>query len=209
MNFRNLIATIGGGLGLFLSVFFLGSCRNDKPKSTEILLSGVHKAILLDSTDAAKAIVQDDLDKFFQHLTPVDAAVQMKKNGPLSMSNAEMVASYKNYLQSDVTDFTAEERAFVEKAMIESFQLVNKVSLRYFPDDIKLIKTKAHHYDGEMYYTRENCIVIPEPALKQKNYAAFLQTMLHEISHIVMRLNPNLKAQMYALVGFKIGRAHV
>ena len=65
MDFRNLIATIGGGLGLFLSVFFLGSCRNDKPKSTEILLSGVHKAVLLDSTDAAKAIVQDDLDKFF------------------------------------------------------------------------------------------------------------------------------------------------
>ena len=203
MNFRNLIATISGGLGLFLSVFFLGSCRNDKPKSTEILLSGVHKAVLLDSTDAAKAIVQDDLDKFFQHLTPVDAAVQMKENGPLSMSNAEMVASYKNYLQSDVTDFTAEERAFIEKAMIEAFQLVNKVSLRYFPDDIKLIKTKANHYDGEMYYTRENCIVIPEPALKQKNYAAFLQTILHEISHIVMRLNPNLKAQMYALVGFK------
>ena len=202
-NFKNFKSRIIGGVGLFFTLLSLVSCRNDKPKSSEILLSGVHKAVLLDSTDAAKAIVQDELDIFFQHLTPVDAAIQMKKNGPLSMSNAEMVTSYKNYLQSDVTDFTAEEKAFVEKAVIEAFQLTNKVSLRYFPDDIKLIKTKAHHYDGEMYYTRENCIVIPEPSLKQKNYTAFLQTILHEISHVVMRLNPNLKAKMYALVGFK------
>ena len=203
MGYKSLKIRIGGGISVFFALMLFVSCRNDKPKTTEILLSGVHKAVLLDSTDAAKAIVQDDLDKFFTHLTAVDAAVQMKKNGLLSMSNAEMVASYKNYLQSDVTDFRAEERAFVEKAMIEAFQLVNKVSLRYFPDDIKLIKTKANHYDGEMYYTRENCIIIPEPALKQKNYATFLQTMLHEISHVVMRLNPNLKAKMYALVGFK------
>lgn len=203
MDSKNLQTTIRLSVGLIFSLFFLASCRNEAPKSTEILLSGVHKAILLDSTDAAKAIVQDDLDKFFEHLTPIDAAIQMKKNGPLSMSNAEMVSSYKNYLQSDVTSFTKEETAFVEKAMNEAFQLVNKMSLRYFPDDIKLIKTKAHHYDGEMYYTRENCIVIPEPTLKQKNYDAFLQTMLHEISHIVTRLNPNLKAQLYALMGFK------
>jgi hypothetical protein len=190
-------------VSLISTLFFFGSCRNENPKSTEILLSGIHKVTLLDSTDAAKAIVRDDLDKFFEHLTPIDAAVQMKQNGPLSMSPDVMVASYKKYLQSDVTAFSKEEAAFVAKAMTEAFQLVSKVSVRYFPDDIRLIKTKAHHYDGEMYYTRENCIVIPAPILKQKNYEAFLQTMLHEISHIVTRLNPNVKGQLYALVGFK------
>jgi hypothetical protein len=188
---------------LVLSLIFFASCRNDNPKSVEVLLSGVNKALLLDSTDAAKAIVRDDLDKFFEHLTPIDAAVQMKKNGPLSMSHDLMVADYKKYLQTDVTSFTKEEAAFVAKAMNEAFQLIGKVSARYFPEEIRLIKTKAHHYDAEMYYTRENCIIIPEPILKQKNYAAFLQTILHEISHIVTRLNPPVKAQLYALVGFK------
>jgi hypothetical protein len=188
---------------LIFSLIFFASCRNDNPKSTEILLSGVNKAMLLDSTDAAKAIVRDDLDKFFEHLTPIDAAVQMKQNGPLSISRDLMVSNYKNYLQTDVTGFTKEESAFVAKAMNEAFQLVSKVAPKYFPEEIRLIKTKAHHYDAEMYYTRENCIVIPAPILKQKNYDAFLQTMLHEISHIVTRLNPNVKAQLYALVGFK------
>jgi hypothetical protein len=203
MFYKNLKSPIGLFAALLLSLLFFGSCRNDNPKTAEILLSGVNKALLLDSADAAKAIVRDDLDKFFEHLTPIDAAIQMKQNGPLSMTPDLMVSSYKNYLQKDVTSFTKEESAFVAKAMNEAFVLINKVSARYFPEEIRLIKTKAHHYDAEMYYTRENCIIIPEPVLKQKNYAAFLQTMLHEISHIVMRLNPNVKGQLYALVGFK------
>jgi hypothetical protein len=203
MCYKKTNPTIWLAMCLLFSLFFFGSCRNDNPKSTEILLSGIHKVSLLDSTDAAKAIVQDDLDKFFEHLTAIDAAIQMKKNAPLSMSHDSMVANYKNYLQTDVTGFTKEEAAFVAKAMNEAFQLVGKVSQRYFPEDIRLIKTKAHHYDAEMYYTRENCIIIPAPILKQKNYEAFLQTILHEISHIVTRLNPNVKAQLYALMGFK------
>ncbi len=203
MYYKNLKSTIGYTACLACALIFFNACRNDSAKSTEILLSGIHKVSLLDSTDAAKAIVRDDLDKFFEHITAIDAAVQMKNNGPLSMSRDLMVSSYKNYLQTDVTGFTKEEAAFVAKAMNEAFQLVGKVSQRYFPEDIRLIKTKAHHYDAEMYYTRENCIMIPAPILKQKNYDAFLQTMLHEISHIVTRLNPNVKAQLYALMGFK------
>ncbi|MDZ7881098.1 MAG: hypothetical protein U5L45_25755 [Saprospiraceae bacterium] len=191
------------GTCLVFTLIFFGACRSDNQKSTEILLSGIHKVTLLDSTDAAKAIVQDNLDKFFDCITAIDAAVQMKKNDPLSMSREAMVASYKDYLQTDVIGFTKEESVFVAKAMNEAFQLVTKVSQKYFPEDIRLIKTKAQHYDDEMFYTRENCIVIPEPILKQKNYDAFLQTLLHEISHIVTRLNPNLKAQLYALAGFK------
>ena len=203
MYHKNKKSIIGFSASLFFAILFLASCQNENAKSTEILLSGIHKVTLLDSTDAAKAIVRDDLDKFFEHLTPIDAAVQMKKNAPLSMSPDVMLSSYKTYLQTDVTGFTKEEAAFIAKAMTEAFQLVGKVSQRYFPEDIRLIKTKAHHYDAEMYYTRENCIVIPAPMLKQKNYDAFLQTMLHEISHIVTRLNPNVKAQLYALAGFK------
>lgn len=203
MYYKKLNSAISVAAYLIFSLIFLASCRNDTAKSTEILLSGIHKVILLDSAEAAKTIVRDDLDKFFDHLTAIDAAVQMKQNEPLSMSHDLMVTSYKNYLQTNVTNFTKEEAAFVAKAMTEAFQLVSKVSVRYFPDDIRLIKSKAHHYDGERYYTRENCIIIPEPDLKQNNYNAFLQTMLHEISHIVTRLNPNVKGQLYALVGFK------
>lgn len=203
MYYKNKKSIIGLWASLIFALLLLASCQNENAKSTEILLSGIHKVTLLDSIDAAKAIVRDDLDKFFEHLTPIDAAVQMKKNDPLSMSPDLMVSNYKNYLQTDVTGFTKEEATLIAKAMTEAFQLVGKVSQRYFPDDIRLIKTKAHHYDAEMYYTRENCIVIPAPMLKQKNYDAFLQTMLHEISHIITRLNPNVKAQLYALAGFK------
>ena len=80
MYYKNKKSIIGLSASLVFALLFFASCRNENAKSTEILLSGIHKVSLLDSADAAKAIVRDDLDKFFEHLTPIDAAVQMKRN---------------------------------------------------------------------------------------------------------------------------------
>ena len=55
------------------------------------------------------------------------------------------------------------------------------VSPDIFPKEIKLIKTKANHYGQSVYYTRENCIVIPYNELDQRNEQAFLNVMIHEL----------------------------
>jgi hypothetical protein len=182
----------------------LSNCRLNLTKThNEIALSGVHKVQFLDSVTATKQIIRDDLEKFFERLTVVDAMIQMKKNTPLSISRDSAVADYKRFLQTDVADFSNEEKAFVEKAMTEAFQLCLKAAGRYFPEVIGLVKSHGKAYGEDAFYTRENLIVIPKQALDRRDYPTFLRVMLHEISHIITRTNPSLKAELYALIGFK------
>ena len=194
-NLKNIV--------FLFSIVFVGlSCRIDKNKS-EILLSGINKAFVLDSISAGKAIVKDDIEKFFEKIAPVDMMIQMHRAYPIGSSRDSMVLDYQNFLKTDVLDFTKEETEFVTKALFEAFALCNKVSPKIFPAELKLIKTHGKHYGDETYYTRENLIIIPKDALKKRDYDVFLQVLLHEISHVVTRLNPSVKAQLYATIGFK------
>lgn len=190
---------------LIATILLFSNCKSDTTttKTTEILLSGINKVQLLDSVAASKAIIRDDLEKFFDKITAVDAAIQMKKEFLITTPRDEVIGEYMGFLQRDVSSFTKEEAEYIVKAMNEAFQLCQKVSNTFFPDEILLIKSHGNAYGGDTYYTRENCIIIPKQALAKRNYDEFLKVMLHEISHIVTRTRPSVKVQLYALIGFK------
>jgi hypothetical protein len=190
----------------FIATFVIGlcllsSCRLDK-KNTEIQLSEINKVYLLDSAAASKAIVKDDIDKFFERITPIDMMIQTKTSYPPSISRDSMVSAYKKYVQADVGTFTPSEAAFIAKTMSEAYNLCNKVSGKIFPEEIKIVKTHGKHYGDDTYYTRENLIIIPQQSLKARDSETFLKVILHEISHIVTRLRPSLKSKLYATIGF-------
>lgn len=178
------------------------ACRTEKAK-TEIQLSGFNRVLLLDSLSASRTIVKDDLEHFFDNITPVDMMIQMHKDYPLSTNRDSIVADYKKYIQTDVLDFSREEADYIAKTMAEAFELCQKAQFQHFPEEIKLIKTHGKHYGEDTYFTRENAIVIPKQALQKKDDDIFLKVILHEISHIVTRLNPTLKTELYAAIGFQ------
>jgi hypothetical protein len=178
------------------------ACRTDK-KNTEIQLSGTQKVLLLDSMFASKAIVKDDIEKFFDKIQPVDMMIQMKHAYDSTVKREAILLDYKQFIQHDVEDFTVKESQFLVKVMSDAYELCNMVSPKIFPEEIKLVKTKGKHYGDDTYYTRENLIVIPKAALVKPNYDEFLKVMLHEISHIYTRLHPAMKATLYATIGFK------
>jgi hypothetical protein len=186
---------------LIIISVFISACRTEKVK-TEIELSGFNKVFILDSMSASKAIIRDDIEGFFNHITPVDMMIQMQ-GAPSEMNRENVLSDYKKFIQNDVVDFKPDEVEFIVKVMSEAFELCNKANFKYFPTEIKLIKTHGKHYGDDTYYTRENLIVIPKMALKKKNHDEFLKVMLHEISHIATRLNPSLKTKLYTLIGFK------
>jgi hypothetical protein len=66
-----------------------------------------------------------------------------------------------------------------------------------------LIKSKAKQYGEGTWYTRESCIVIPFDALNKRDRAEFIGTLYHEIFHCYSRENPEKRAELYALIGFK------
>ena len=57
-------------LSLIACIFIFSNCKSDttSKKTTEILLSGVNKVQLLDSTSASNAIIKDDLEHFFDKI---------------------------------------------------------------------------------------------------------------------------------------------
>ena len=192
---------------LLISLLFFSFCKSETAKTTskttEIQLSGINKVQFLDSVAASKAIIRDDLEHFFDKITAVDAAIQMKKAYSETAPKDEVISDYKGFLQRDVSTFTKEESEFIVKAMNNAFNLCQNVSDKFFPEEILLIKSHGQAYGEDTYYTRENCIIIPKQALAKRNYDEFLKVMLHEISHVVTRTRPSIKAQLYALIGFK------
>ena len=89
---RNTIFT----LLLIASFFLFSQCKSESAKATakttEIQLSGINKVQFLDSIAAANAIIRDDLEHFFDKITAVDAAIQMKKAYATTVSKDEVVS---------------------------------------------------------------------------------------------------------------------
>ncbi len=188
---------------LLIFTFCISETAKTTSKTTEIQLSGINKVQFLDSVAASTAIIRDDSEHFFDKITAIDAAIQMKKEYPITALKDEVIRDYKDFLQHDVSTFNKEESEFIVKAMNDAFHLCQNVSDKFFPNDILLIKSHGQAYGEDTYYTRENCIIIPKQALAKRNYEEFLKVLLHEISHIVTRTRPSVKAQLYALIGFK------
>lgn len=187
---------------LLLITLSFSACNSNKP-ATEKPVENNSAFHLLDSIQAAKTIIIDEKDHFFRSITPIDMAIQMHRPLRPSDSQKNLIPDYKSYLQSDVGSFTEKEKQQISKVMIKALNLCNSMSANLVPQPIKLIKTKGNHYGNGAFYTREKCIIIPENDLKNFNEEAFLKVMLHEISHIITRYNPELRNKLYSLIGFE------
>jgi len=187
---------------LFTILAILSACKT-KQKLDAHALSTTHKISFLDSLTASNSIIKDDVEHFFDHVGLLDMSIQMKRNMPAAMPREKALADYKQFLKTEVLDFTPEDISFINEVFEEVFKLSNQVSKDIFPSEIKLIKTHGNHYGSTAYYTRENCIVIPKFVLSIKNKNAFMGTMFHELFHIYSRYNPEKRKQLYKLIGFE------
>jgi len=192
---------------LLLPALFSGAiaCRAQEVNmpTHSIPLDAKHVVILLDSVAAGPVITTDRIDDYFARVTAGEMSIQMKQ--PLSDDNerSALFPEYLDFLRSDVGSFTEKESKAVKEVFEKIFRNVNEINPAIFPDTIKLIKTHAKHYGEGVYYTRENCIVIPEKELATRKRDNFTTTMYHELFHVVSRLNPTLQRDLYRLIGFE------
>ena len=200
MNCRFLTFLSSFSLLVFIAIGIF-ACKPKQAALNEVLLSQEDKIVFLDSVQAAEAIVLDRTDGFFQDVRIAEMGIQMKKD--FEESNREVILEkYKQFLKEDVEDFTNEERVFVTETFKKAYEMCQKLGDDVFPKQIRLIKTKAKHYGEQVYYTREDIIVIPYDVLQNRREKAFLGVMLHEIFHIYSRYQPEKREQLYNLIGF-------
>jgi hypothetical protein len=187
---------------ILVLVLVSSACQAQQP--TLVLPLGKGKvAILLDSSDASKAIVYDRRNGFFDKITAGEMSIQMKKNLDPTLSRDTLLREYVQFLGKDVTSFGAGEVKFMTGVLEKMFKTVQSIGGDIFPDTLLLIKTKGRHYGDGVWYTRENCIVIPANELTSSKTNPFTTTMYHELFHIYSRLNPDKSEKLYQLIGFE------
>jgi hypothetical protein len=180
------------------------SCKTTKAiKDAPLFLDKEKSIVFCDSLKSADLIITDNTDDIFGKMTVTDMSIQMKRNFNSDYSTADITNDYLTYVQKDVTSFSPSDMEFVQAAMEKAFTLCQKISPSIFPKQINLIKTKSRNYGDGVYFTRENCIIIPANVLREKKADDFLGTMLHEIFHVYSRLNPTKRTALYELIGFR------
>lgn len=183
-----------------LSLLFF-SCNAQQAVS--VIRFPAHVILLLDSAQAAGSISTDRNDDFFNLVGVVEMSIQMKQPIQPNQDRDQMRDQYRAFLKSDVENFSPQESQFVEKVMREVYKTCESLTPGLYPDTLLLIKTKGRHYGDGVYYTRDNCIIIPADALRARNHQAFTSTMFHELFHVYSRLNPEKRRALYRLIGFE------
>jgi hypothetical protein len=186
----------------FFLTFVFANCKSSKNDvgKTESQVSENY-LVFLDKDAAAKQICQDKTDGFFAVLSIADMSIQLKQSD-MPASGGESMLRYKDLLRSDMEDFTANEKSFMEKVFQSTKSALDEINANLMPSKIELIKTKTNHYGPDVYYTREDAIILPNNIFEDPSIGAQMPVMLHEIFHILSRYNEDFREKMYALIGF-------
>lgn len=164
-----------------------------------------HDIWFLGSKDAADAIVHDTVTPYFKQLTPLDMAIQMHEEDFERLDADTLRPMYLNYLRKRAGWFTGEEQDLLKYAARRTWNALQLVRPELYPPRIRFIKSDGENYGDNMYFTREDAIVIPQKAIKyalRGDTATFYRAITHEIFHLITRQNPNLRQQLYQRIGF-------
>lgn len=184
-------------LPLLLIGFVCFSCS--RPHSGSIKHS-LCEYDLLNAEDAKKAVSRDTVDAYFDKVNILEMSIMLQMESP-SGERSDVMKKYKELLQNDVEDFSEAEKKLIISTFNKALDLCSSIDKGLKLPKIQLIKTKGTYYGAGVYYTRENCIVIPEGQINAEN-KSLLRTLIHEISHIYTRYNPKKKNALYALLGY-------
>ena len=159
--------------------------------------------MLLDSTHAALAINTDRVEQFFEKITPLDMSLQMKQNFPAGTPRESILQQYHQFLNEEVMPFSKADEALLIRVFADIKKWCDLIAPDLFPKGIQLIKTRGRHYGNGTYYTREKNIIIPADVLQSPNERTVREVLIHEVFHVYARLNPQKRAALYQLIGFR------
>lgn len=176
-------------------------CKSNKKEVVHESKSYETRLTFLDKKQAEVEIVKDATDDFFGSLSIADMSIQMRKSD-MPNNGGESKELYQSMLKDEMSDFAPEEKAFMQEVFISTKSAIDKINPKLYPDHIELMKTKINHYGPDVYYTREDAIILPENIFLEPSVKAQMPIMLHEIFHLLSRYNDDFRDKMYALIGF-------
>lgn len=161
------------------------------------VLSDGTQVHFLSRSDAARAILDDASDPFFERLTLLDIELQVGHKLE-SKDLARGLVELKKTLKACVRDWTPEETQSVMTALQSAHAKCKKVAPAMLPKAWRFIKLCGGLHGAP--YTRGDCIVIPEPVLQS---GVDEHLILHEGFHVYSRGAPKMRDALYKLIGFE------
>lgn len=154
---------------------------------------------LLSKADGEKAVVTDTKEAYFDKVTALEMTLLLHLDKAASHKE-EVMDAYLKKLKDDVQSFTADEKKALSELFAKALDMCAKINPKLELPEINLIKTAGGYYGASVFYTRDNCIVIPGAQLKSTD--VLLRTLIHEIFHIYSRYNKDKRDALYRTIGY-------
>ena len=141
----------------------------------------------------AKALLAKQ-DVYIQGLSPFERAAKTKQAGPVS------TGQYIEFIQGQALEWDADDKAKLREVIAAAKPKLAKFA-KHLPRRITFIKTTGKD-EGAAPYTRGTSIVLPRRTASQS--AKGLERLFyHELFHIISRGNPELRDELYKVIGYK------
>lgn len=148
---------------------------------------------LVFATRAQAAGVLSADDDFTRSLSVFDRAVRMQR------AKAPSAAEVRAFLGEQARDWSSEEAAKLRRAVSHLAPKLRPFA-RWLPKQVLLVKSTGAVEDGAAH-TRAAAIVLPEPSLQLGDFN-FENQLVHELFHVLTRAHPEMRDELYALIGF-------
>ena len=160
----------------------------------EVSLQGKAVVRFADRQEAARILGTDDI--FASAMGPQERALRMGTGSDAGKG------AFLEYAAAQVLEFTEPERAKLTAALASLDRKLAALGadLR-LPQAISIVKTTGME-EMDAPYCRGTAIVLPRRLLAREAPQQE-QTITHELFHIISTANPNLRREMYAIVGFQ------
>ncbi len=163
------------------------------------------KIYLLNKGEGQIAILNDQDEPYFKHMTPLEIAIRMRSQTP--GDNVKVSRKlFKKYCRDQVLAWSAQEKKDMIRVLINTYTLCYKVNPSLIPREWRFIKTSGKE-EGGAYYTRGKNIIIPKSSLRLLKLPRFLYynifKLSHETFHVYSRYHKEKREAFYKIVGFK------
>jgi len=138
------------------------------------------------------AITADD--RFTRNLSRFDLQARLQTAGDVSL------AEWKKKVAEEVQEWDDEGRAKMTAAVEAVRDRLTRLALP-LPDEVFLVKTSGKE-EGNAAYCRGKHIVIPAVVLT-RDPGKIESLLIHELFHVLSNQHPELRADLYAIVGFQ------
>ena len=177
------------GATVWLTVGFLSS----QCAQAEVPRGGADSVITCAGVEEGQAVLTHR-DDFIAALSGFDRAARLKTDRPVAEGE------FLEFLGRSVRSWSiAESNKLTRVSGKVLAQLAGwNVPL---PPTMLLVKTSGEE-EGQAAYTRQHAIILPQHLVRDPE-PALEQTLLHELFHVLSRHQPELRTNLYRVIGFK------